>query len=110
MVYQPRIDREHVRRLYELKEATGVPMTVILAKILDEYFKSIDATFVRSADAIAHTACALLTLDRSVIGRLRESAPEKAAALSAVLCRLAARRIAETSERLVRWRMMAGGF
>jgi len=65
---------------------------------------------VRSADAIAHTDCAVLTLDRSVIGRLRESAPEKAAALSAVLCRLAARRIAETSERLVRWRMMAGGF
>ncbi len=65
---------------------------------------------VRSADAIAHTDCALLTLDRSVIGRLRESAPEKAAALSAVLCRLAARRIAETSERLVRWRIMAGGF
>jgi CRP-like cAMP-binding protein len=65
---------------------------------------------VRSADAIAHTECALLTLDRSVIGRLRENAPEKAAALSAVLCRLAARRIAETSEKLVRWRMMAGGF
>jgi CRP-like cAMP-binding protein len=65
---------------------------------------------VRSADAFAHTDCVLLTLDRSVIGRLRENAPEKAAALSAVLCRLAARRIAETSERLVRWRMMVGMF
>jgi CRP-like cAMP-binding protein len=65
---------------------------------------------IRSADAIAHSDCALLTLDRSVIGRLRDTAPEKAAALSAVLCRLAARRIAETSERLVRWRMMAGMF
>jgi len=65
---------------------------------------------IRSADAIAHSDCALLTLDRSVIARLRDTAPEKAAALSAVLCRLAARRIADTSERLVRWRMMAGGF
>lgn len=65
---------------------------------------------VRSADAIAHTDCTLLTLDREVIERLRRDAPEKAGALTAALCRLAARRIAETSERLVRWRMMAGMF
>jgi len=65
---------------------------------------------VRSADAIAHSDCTLLTLDRSVIERLRSEAPEKAAALTAALCRLAARRIADTSERLVRWRMMAGMF
>ncbi|HWC66042.1 MAG TPA: cyclic nucleotide-binding domain-containing protein, partial [Thermoanaerobaculia bacterium] len=65
---------------------------------------------VRSADAIAHPDCTLLTLDRAVIARLRRDAPEKAAALTAALCRLAARRIAETSERLVRWRMMAGMF
>ncbi|HET9795265.1 MAG TPA: cyclic nucleotide-binding domain-containing protein [Thermoanaerobaculia bacterium] len=65
---------------------------------------------LRSADAIAHTDCTLLTLDRDVIDRLRREAPEKAAALTAALCRLAARRIAETSERLVRWRMMAGMF
>jgi CRP/FNR family cyclic AMP-dependent transcriptional regulator len=65
---------------------------------------------IRSADAIAHSDCALLTLDRSVIGRLRTEAPAEASALLAVLCRLAARRIAETSERLVRWRMMAGMF
>ncbi|HET7453341.1 MAG TPA: cyclic nucleotide-binding domain-containing protein [Thermoanaerobaculia bacterium] len=65
---------------------------------------------VRSADAIAHTECTLLTLEREVIENLRRDAPEKAAALTAALCRLAARRIAETSERLVRWRMMAGMF
>lgn len=65
---------------------------------------------IRSADAIAHSDCALLTLDRSVIGRLRKEAPVEASALIAVLCRLAARRIAETSERLVRWRIMAGMF
>jgi len=65
---------------------------------------------IRSADAIAHTDCTLLTLERDVIERLRRDAPEKAAPLTAALCQLAARRIAETSERLVRWRMMAGGF
>jgi len=65
---------------------------------------------IRSADAIAHSDCALLTLDRSVIERLRVEAPAEASALTAALCRLAARRIAETSERLVRWRMMAGMF
>ena len=65
---------------------------------------------LRSADAIAHSDCTLLTLDRPVIDRLRRETPEKAAALTATLCRLAARRIADTSERLVRWRMMAGMF
>jgi CRP-like cAMP-binding protein len=65
---------------------------------------------LRSADAIAHSECVLLTLDRSVIERLRTEAPAEASALTAALCRLAARRIAETSERLVRWRMMAGMF
>ena len=65
---------------------------------------------IRSADAIAHSDCALLTLDRSVIGRLRAEAPVEASTLIAVLCRLAARRIADTSERLVRWRIMSGGF
>lgn len=65
---------------------------------------------IRSADAIAHSDCTLLTLDRPVIDRLRRETPDKAAALTAALCRLAARRIAETSERLVRWRMMAGMF
>jgi len=65
---------------------------------------------LRSADAIAHSDCALLTLDRSVIARLRLEAPAEASALTAALCHLAARRIAETSERLVRWRIMAGMF
>lgn len=65
---------------------------------------------LRSADVIAHDDCALLTIDRAALDRLRETVPAKAAALTAVLCRIAARRIAETSERLVRWRMMAGMF
>jgi hypothetical protein len=44
MVYQPRIDREHVRHLYELKEATGTPMTVLVNKILAEFFATVDAS------------------------------------------------------------------
>ncbi|MGH9442474.1 MAG: cyclic nucleotide-binding domain-containing protein [Thermoanaerobaculia bacterium] len=64
----------------------------------------------RSADAIAHEDCTLLALDRNVLDRLRRSAPESGAALSAVLCREAARRVVDTSERLVHWRVMAGPF
>jgi len=68
------------------------------------------ASPLRSADAIAHTDCTLLTLDRAAIEQLRHDAPAKAASLTAALCRLVAQRIAETSERLVRWRLMAGMF
>jgi CRP/FNR family transcriptional regulator, cyclic AMP receptor protein len=65
---------------------------------------------LRSADAIAHEACTLLSLDRDVLERLRKTAPESGAALAAVLCREAARRVVDTSERLVHWRVMAGPF
>ena len=64
----------------------------------------------RSADAIAHESCTLLALGRDVLERLRRSAPESGAALAAVLCREAARRVVDTSERLVHWRVMAGPF
>jgi CRP-like cAMP-binding protein len=65
---------------------------------------------LRSADAIAHESCTLLALDSGVLERLRRTAPESGAALAAVLCREAARRVVDTSERLVQWRVMAGPF
>ena len=61
----------------------------------------------RSADARAHEEAVLLEL-RQRFERLERSDPEGSAELSALLCRLAARRCAETAERLARWRMMAG--
>ncbi len=62
----------------------------------------------RSADARAHEETVLLTLSRARFEKLERSDPEGCAELSAVLCRLAARRCVETAERLARWRMMAG--
>jgi CRP-like cAMP-binding protein len=62
----------------------------------------------RSADARAHEETILLALSRSRFEKLERSDPEGCADLSALLCRLAARRCVETAERLVRWKMMAG--
>ncbi|MGH9366259.1 MAG: Crp/Fnr family transcriptional regulator, partial [Thermoanaerobaculia bacterium] len=62
----------------------------------------------RSADARAHEETVLLALARSRFEKLERSDPEGCADLSALLCRLAARRCVETAERLARWRMMAG--
>jgi CRP/FNR family cyclic AMP-dependent transcriptional regulator len=62
----------------------------------------------RSADARAHEEAVLLALSRARFEKLERSDPEGCADLSALLCRLAARRCVETVERLVRWRMMAG--
>jgi len=63
----------------------------------------------RSADARAHEEDALLLmLTRQRFEGLEKSDPEGCADLSALLCRLAARRCIETSERLARWRIMAG--
>jgi CRP-like cAMP-binding protein len=62
----------------------------------------------RSADARAHEDATLLVLTRERFEGLERSDPEGCAELSAVLCRLAARRCVETAERLARWRMMAG--
>jgi len=62
----------------------------------------------RSADARAHEETVLLVLSRPRFEKLESSDPEGCADLSALLCRLAARRCAETAERLARWRMMAG--
>ena len=62
----------------------------------------------RSADARAHEETVLLELSRSRFEGLEESDPEGCADLSALLCRLAARRCVETAERLARWRILAG--
>ncbi len=62
----------------------------------------------RSADARAHEEVLLLELTRPRFERLEKADPEGCAELSALLCRLAARRCVETAERLARWRMMAG--
>lgn len=62
----------------------------------------------RSADARAHEDALLLMLTRNRFEGLEKSDPEGCAELSALLCRLAARRCVETTERLARWRIMAG--
>ena len=62
----------------------------------------------RSADARAHEDAVLLALTRERFEGLERSDPEGCAELSSLLCRLAARRCAETGERLARWRIMAG--
>jgi len=62
----------------------------------------------RSADARAHSDAVVLELNRERFERLERSDPEGCADLSALLCRMAARRCVETAERLARWRLMAG--
>ena len=62
----------------------------------------------RSADARAHEEAVLLVLARPRFEKLERSDPEGCADLSALLCRIAARRCVETADRLARWRMMAG--
>jgi len=62
----------------------------------------------RSADARAHADAVVLELNRDRFERLEKSDPEGCAELSALLCRMAARRCVETAERLARWRLMAG--
>ncbi len=62
----------------------------------------------RSADALAHEECTLLALDREILESMQKTAPESGADLAAVLCRIAAQRIVETSQKLVQWRLMAG--
>lgn len=62
----------------------------------------------RSADARAHEEVLLLELTRPRFEGLEKADPEGCGDLSALLCRLAARRCVETAERLARWRMLAG--
>ncbi|HKD11689.1 MAG TPA: cyclic nucleotide-binding domain-containing protein [Thermoanaerobaculia bacterium] len=62
----------------------------------------------RSADARVHEDALLLGLTRQRFEGLEKSDPEGCAELSALLCRLAARRCVETAERLAHWRVMAG--
>jgi len=62
----------------------------------------------RSADARAHADTVVLELNRDRFERLEKSDPDGCAELSALLCRMAARRCVETAERLARWRIMAG--
>jgi CRP/FNR family transcriptional regulator, cyclic AMP receptor protein len=62
----------------------------------------------RSADARAHEDTILLELSRARFEGLESADPDGTAELSALLCKLAARRCVETAERLARWRVMAG--
>ncbi len=62
----------------------------------------------RSADALAHEDAVVLELPRARFEALEASDPEGCADLSALLCRLAARRAVETAERLANWRVLAG--
>src|SRR5262249_34870850 len=62
----------------------------------------------RSADARAHEEVLLLALTRARFEGMEKADPDGCADLSALLCRLAARRCVETAERLTRWRIMAG--
>ncbi len=62
----------------------------------------------RSADARAHEDAVVLELSRPRFEALEAADPEGSAELSALLCRLAARRCVETAERLANWRVLAG--
>ncbi len=62
----------------------------------------------RSADARAHEDAIVLELSRPRFEALEAADPEGCAELSALLCRLAARRCVETAERLANWRVLAG--
>ncbi len=62
----------------------------------------------RSADAVAHEDAVVLELSRARFEGLERADPDGCADLSALLCKLAARRCVETAERLARWRIMAG--
>jgi CRP/FNR family transcriptional regulator, cyclic AMP receptor protein len=64
----------------------------------------------RSADARAHEEATLLVLDRRLFETMESVDPEGCVDLSFLLCRIAAQRILETSERLVRWKVLAGRF
>jgi CRP/FNR family cyclic AMP-dependent transcriptional regulator len=62
----------------------------------------------RSADARAHEDAVVLELSRSRFDALESADPEGCGDLSALLCRLAARRAVETADRLANWRVLAG--
>ena len=62
----------------------------------------------RSADAVAHEDAVVLELSRARFETLEAADPEGCAELSRLLCQLAARRTAETAERLANWRVLAG--
>lgn len=38
--YQPRIHSERIRQLYVIKEATGIPITVLLDMAIEEYVRN----------------------------------------------------------------------
>ncbi len=62
----------------------------------------------RSADAVAHEDAVVLELSRARFEALESADPEGCAALSSLLCHLAAKRSVETAERLANWRVLAG--
>lgn len=42
-VYQPKIHKDRVRALYLIKEATGIPMTVLLDKAIEYLIQEHDS-------------------------------------------------------------------
>jgi predicted DNA-binding protein len=41
-LYQPRVHSRHIRRLHQLSELTGQPMTIIVDQALTEYIERLD--------------------------------------------------------------------
>jgi CRP/FNR family cyclic AMP-dependent transcriptional regulator len=65
----------------------------------------------RSADAWAHEGDAtVLAIDRSVLQEVLSMDPAASLQFLNLLCRLISRRLREIDEKLVQWKMMAGGF
>lgn len=65
----------------------------------------------RSADAWAHEGdVTVLSIDRSVLQEILSMDPAASLQFLNLLCRLISRRLREIDEKLVQWKMMAGGF
>lgn len=43
-VYQPRIHSDRIRELYQLKEQTGIPLTVLIDVAIREFVQCYDVT------------------------------------------------------------------
>ena len=48
--YQPEIRPERIGELYELKERMGIPMTVLLDKVIEEYIKQNETSDILNTD------------------------------------------------------------
>src|SRR5215216_3661427 len=49
-LYQPKIHSERIRALYQIKQGTGKPMTVLLDQAIQEFTASYDASPARTDD------------------------------------------------------------